>query len=1013
MKWLLLITLILSTNESFAAKGKRKPASATKKEVKYVNSLAKDVKMPEKWYKLMHLIEEERKTIMSLGKLSPRLKYRILELESERIKLLKERENQRFLTSTLEERKKYGKDAFFEESKHLAIKVMKDGMNLIKNYPEYKDNAAIYYTLALNSRDFGDDKLTEPFLLKSLKLARVDSPLVHLIKSSLAEYYYNAKKYPQAIRYYKDVLVNKKDDWYSKHLLNAAWCHFKINDYTTAIDYMKEAFKVGKNAPYINVGDQVLEAIGVFHVYAQRVEEGVDFYLEATPEPGQYLIRMARKCADNGSFEQVRHIMKSALNNAISKKNRTEQITIHLSELEFYRNFKRYDMYKETVVSLTSLHKQAPLDEDSRVEAVDKIKSLTGVLQLDLSKNKRFTSVDYDKNKLQDILEYFDHLQVLDTKESDSYRYFQGETLFSVAELERAFGSYQGSLEFSKTKMELNKKAIVAKKLDPKTKSDDLLSKEQIEKWDQLTRKTMDALLVILENAKFEKNVARENTLYTYENHLNMWPTEERSRLIFQKLFNLRFEKKEIDHSLAVIERYKNTFKADQETQRAMLSKVMDHFIAQKDSNSLAIWVNNMNQGYLSFDKASIEKATVILGGILFENFQNMEKAGKKNEAIKGYISLYEDKRYPAKIKANSAFNAALLALQLKDVKTSSEWFQISFKHFDKAEALKLSPKVFALIQEMVLLQNLDAAVVNGKFYFSKHCSDNYKNKEDLYNLVVRTDVLEKRESFDQNFLYGSAKCGINSKSISSMESALISHFAEDRNYKALFSLYSKHKNNPVYKDLFNNTLLAYYWDARDHELSNLENMTWKLIKERASSELSSPELVSEVKLDQDYKNHLKKWSKVSFSHFSKSKSFDEEKFTMELQQKIENLNQLIVESKPFIKSGHPYYMPASYVKILESYDQAIKSVVEFTPNGMPEEYVTGFKEQMAGLAEGLQTERNKNFKNAQKVMKAPMLSEFHKFFTPLAKNLGEKMQELKLRHPASLMVTTTDWTGK
>ncbi|PIP94199.1 MAG: hypothetical protein COW00_13300 [Bdellovibrio sp. CG12_big_fil_rev_8_21_14_0_65_39_13] len=1008
MKIILILTLsLLASANAASKKAKRSPASK-KSTTKYVDSLAKDTKMPPKWYQLMHLIEEERKTIVSLGRLSPRLKYRILELESERIKLLKERENARFLSSSFEERKKYGKDKFFEESKHLAIKVMKDGMAMIKNYPEYRDNAAIYYTLALNSRDYGDDKLTEPFLHRSLKLARPDSPLIHLIKSSLAEYYYNGKKYPQAIKYYNDVLVNKKDDWYSKHLLNAAWCHFKLNNYNQAIDYMKEAFNVGKNAPYINVGDQVLEAIGVFHVYAQRVEEGVSFYLDATPEPGQYLIRMARKCADNGSFEQVKHIMKSALSNAISKENRKEQVTIHLSELEFYRNFKRFDMYKETVASLTNLHKKQPLEEEPRLEAVEKIKSLTGVLQLDLSKNKRFTSVDYEPSKLNDIIDYFDYLQALDERESDSYRYFQGETLFSVAELVKAFDAYKGALEFSKSKHE---KYIASKKehaKNPKFVSKDTLTAEELEKMDKLQRKTMDALLVILENAKFKPTEARENTLYAYENHLNLWPKEERSRLIFQKLYNLRFEKKEISETLDVIERYRVTFKEDGESQRAMLSKVIDHYVKQKDSNSLAIWINKMNTGYLSFDKPTIEKATVILGGILFENFQKMEKEGNKSEAIKGYLSLYEDKRYPSKIKANAAFNAALLALQLQDVKTSSEWFKASFKHFEKKEALKLSPKIFAFVQELVLLQDLDTAVDNGQYYFNKFCSEKFKNKNELYEIIVKANVLSKEESFDQKFMSKSGKCGISASKISQTELGLASHFAQNRNYKGLFSFYNKFQSKEEFKDLFNTALVSYYWDAKEHNLSNLEKMTWKMMRERSKSSLSSQDINNELVWADDYHSYQKSWNPQSFARFTSSKPFNEELFTQELQAKIERLTLLIKESKQLIKTGHPYYMPATYINIIDSYEAAITSIKEFTPIGMPDEYVTGFKEQLAGLADGLIKEKNKHFRNAQKVMKAPLLSEFHKFFTPS----GEKVRNFQIRHPANLMVTTSDMGG-
>ena len=63
-------------------------------------------KVIPKWQKIMGMIQEEERTIRGLGKLGPRLQYRIVELHSEKIKLLKEKENLKFLSSSFKLRKR-------------------------------------------------------------------------------------------------------------------------------------------------------------------------------------------------------------------------------------------------------------------------------------------------------------------------------------------------------------------------------------------------------------------------------------------------------------------------------------------------------------------------------------------------------------------------------------------------------------------------------------------------------------------------------------------------------------------------------------------------------------------------------------------------------------------------------------------------------------------------------------------------------------------------------------------
>ena len=64
-----------------------------------VKGQEKNDQMSKRWHTLNNLINQEIKTIKSIGRIGPKLQHRLLELNSERIKLLKEQENQVFLSS--------------------------------------------------------------------------------------------------------------------------------------------------------------------------------------------------------------------------------------------------------------------------------------------------------------------------------------------------------------------------------------------------------------------------------------------------------------------------------------------------------------------------------------------------------------------------------------------------------------------------------------------------------------------------------------------------------------------------------------------------------------------------------------------------------------------------------------------------------------------------------------------------------------------------------------------------
>ncbi|MEI8348147.1 MAG: hypothetical protein WCG27_11815, partial [Pseudomonadota bacterium] len=200
---------------------------AVSSEIKPLNPVAKPIskiKMSEKWMELDRLVDEEVRTIKAAHPLTVQLKHRLFELNIEKIKLVQEKENKIYLESSVEKKTASPKDSFFTQTYDLYKKIIKFGQEIIADYPSFKNIVAIYYSMAITTRDYApkrNDPQMERFLLVALRLAGKETTIAHQSHVSLAEYYYNLKKYKEAVAHYNIVLEVTSDEWYPKHLYNA------------------------------------------------------------------------------------------------------------------------------------------------------------------------------------------------------------------------------------------------------------------------------------------------------------------------------------------------------------------------------------------------------------------------------------------------------------------------------------------------------------------------------------------------------------------------------------------------------------------------------------------------------------------------------------------------------------------------------------------------------------------------------------------------------------------------
>lgn len=986
-------------------------------------TMAKEPRMSKKWYQLNKLIDQEMATIKSITRMGPRLRWRMIELNTERIKLIREKENKRFLEASPRFRKQKGKKWFFSESRKLYYKVRKDGLNIIKNWPRFRYASEIYYTLALNSRDYGGDKETEKFLLKSLKTAIPRSPIIHAAKTSLAEHYYNGKKYKKAIRYYTDVLKNKEDEWYTKHLYNVSWCYIKTKKYDQAIESAKASFfaSTSKEKSYISVRNQVLDSIGFFFVLAERVEEGAKFYVDNVKRPGEFMIKMAKKTAEDRGYAKAQYVFNAALENSIDKKDLEEEIEIRLSQLDFYRNFKKFENFWETTVALDKINKVRPLGEEFQISAVEKIRSFVGYLQVRFTRNSKTNIENYDEEQKKRIIHFFDVLTRLNPEETDSYRYYQGETFFAISDFKNSFDYYQKSLEHNKIKYtpKYQKQLAETKKLaeaNQKQKAPaipaDVLKKEKEEakkKHEALRLKIFDSLLASLENGNFSKEARYNSTVYTYKNHIELYPKNERTRKIYTKLFNLYLKRKEIDNSHTTLESYMAAYKRDKKIQQGMFTQILDFYIESKNTDKIAQWIPKLKQGFLSFDTGYIEKATLILGGLLFDSFQKLDQQGQKDEAAKGYLALFSSEKYPQSIKAKSAYRASILYLDLYKTELAHKWMNTALNLFTPKERFQRKKEILAFVQTLMLSQDFTSSASVAARYIKIYCTSPFKEKNELYRASVQYELIEG--NYDKAFanFHQGKKCGIKAKVRNEILLSMAQYYVRHRQYDKYLKFFATYKNKKWLKTFFHNSFLAIYWDyylaGNEKSMKQVTDLYKTIFVKKGAKPRAQIEMETVLAFSKLYP----RLEKLDVMDLPAPNAFKEDVFNQKLEANIEKLKLLTKELTPYIKSGYPHIVTKCYQLLEAKYSKLGNALISYTPQGLPKEYVQGFKGAMAGLGRNLLNEAR-----GQKVTANRLINKENILNPDVDTIVGvpDVISIIKHRHPANLYVLPKDRIG-
>jgi hypothetical protein len=913
-------------------------------------------KMSKRWHKLYRLVNREIKTIKQVKKLGPGLRYRLLELYSEKMALVKKRENRRFLAKPA--KGLAAKEKFFAHSRALYYRAKRWGLKILKDHPNYRLKSNVYYTLALNARDFGKNRVTRRYLQLAIQNSARGEDIHYQSLVSLAEHYYNTKKYQLAVKLYQVILKNQQDSWLSKHLYNYGWCLFKLKQYNLGLEQLVTAHQLGQRSGYINLAEQLLDGLAIFFIYSKQSERGSDFFEQQRPNGTTYLLKMVKVAADLGHYKVITAILQRA-DGLIAKREQfdiREQIELWEMKLSIYRQFAKRDLFYATSGEIAQVATSKRVLAKSLTSLIEQIKEYVGFMQVALIKDVRRNDSRYSRKSLERIMEYFDILASIDSENTARYRYYQGESALSVQRLSSAATLYMSSVELIK-------------------KSGHNLDYRQ---------KCIDSLLAISDRRRLSAELKRETQIFAYENYLLFWPKGKLAAKISIRLFNLHLAVKDDHKANLVLKGFAATHQQERSAQQGLAVRLIDHYIESRAVEKLATITLNLTKGFLGFKTKYVEETVTILSSLLFEEHQALEQQGDLKGAVAGYKTLFNNRNYPARIRAKSALKMAVIESRLGSDKSSYHWKSESLQLFSKKEKVEQSKIYYQLAHRYNLLQNFSYANALGQEMLATLCAPpvaSRASRKKFFGLVLLTGHVEPVEQFSlDQIVQKGRECGLPKKYVKKQMLSYLQQEIEFANLTYLLTLFKQYGDLQQLHTLFLERFLGAFWRDQGVRGGHASLLVPALIR---LASIASPKRRKVIEGALSLEGLAQKVAKFSTVKYQMEK-FSMDGFNLYLKQRFTSLNALQQEAAALSEAGEVTTTYLAYSYILLSFDLLSAELLSFKPPINEPEFQREFKGQMSALVKTNKRKQSGIFKSVARLQKTgELLVDFDAFSAP------------------------------
>jgi len=790
--FLLLIIGLVNSVYTFAEGDKNNPTEKKSVAKPVLKKLSKD-------QELLRLVDIESDAIEKVQKPGEQLKYRLFELYSEKTKLFRRIENEKLL---VDQNKgiKVERSTYYVESEKWFQKSLNFGQNLLTEYPKGRYHTQIYYGLASNTIEVRNDvekdktKIIQ-WLMNAINASR-SAEKSYVAQVKLAEVYYTIKDYQTAIKYYKEVIGNDKDRWYTKNLYNLSWCYFQTKEYEKSIQLALKSYAKSKNPTFEDLRSQTGDALDYFYVFNKTPELAIQFHgkntLDAKEREGHFLrtLNLSKKFISSDVALQAESAARLVCS---AKKDVSCLFSLTAFKLDIYKEKKSYlahhATFREALKEYSQLIK--PIDnvqQDTLNLIVNNGAELASTFQSMTYKSYYIFNQNADETYVK-IIDYYQVLKQLNGLFHYEYAYLQGELSYH----EKKY------LEASRYYFESHGKLADKKDFAPKL---------------------FKSMLALANDSEFKDKNYFEKTHLAY---IAYYPREDHSSTIYQALFKFYQINTNVDLSEKLLVTYQKEMPKEQIVQQEMLKILLNNFINLKNTSKLNDWIGQLRSGFLKMDQNFIDENVKVLAQLLFEKAQNKEKEKQYAQAIEEYRKIVETEIYPREIRSDSMFNMSVDYLQILNASKSLEWLEKSLTMKTRPEILKVIDTVQLMAKQYALIQALPESSKTYEHLFTKYCDD-LPNRDSLYLFYTQIELAQESDHF---LAISKSKCDFKVETLDQARGFYLSTIWEQGRYRKVVDLLQKPDFEKHQLNYFTKFQVA-YWGFDQAQVDPKFNLLWE-----------------------------------------------------------------------------------------------------------------------------------------------------------------------------------------
>jgi tetratricopeptide (TPR) repeat protein len=881
-------------------------------------------------YNIIKIIDQEIRQVDKLqakykGK-NPSLFFRKSELILEKGRVLKEIENEDYLSISPKRRAKLNRKNFFRKSNSQFRKAKDISLYLLKRFKSYKYSADVYYILGFNEKEIGNPKQAIKYFLRAEKYARKGTKAKIRIENALAETYYIQKNYKKAEIYYRKNINNIRDKWWTKDAFNLSWSYFRNKKYSSAITLMKKVYSLSENPKYIDMRDSVVRDIGLFYAEAGRVEDGLNYFKSINKDFTKQMVSLAFSLKEGGKYTQALTVLTESLKLDISEENR---IKILLARIDLFDKYEKNSAHLKDSIKIYRMMDKYKLPEQQYQEYLYQVKKQVSILQKRINSRFYKRSRRLRNQKVKQVIAYLTILKKLEPDKTYQIDFYKAETYFQAKDYEKSLSFYRKSLE----------------------KND---------KDEQMKKRSLEGMLAAIAVPKTQFKKVEQFVPAVYATYLKTSKNGPKNKEITKRLFKFHYDKKNTKEMESTLDNYAQKYPSDINGQERMVNSLMERLREKNDNRRINQVFAKIDNDDYRISKKGKQNLYGVYQKIEIKKLEDKIKNKEYAQAIQGYRSIYYDKKTSKLAKSNASYN--LMVLYFKDfaLKNTYEWAKISLNEISNKDFLKYKNSYLSVSKYLFERLQFDASADISHRSIAKICpySDKIKNQFFL-NATINYKISKNWSRFKE---LGPMKkrCKIQNSSWTIYQKEKLDYLYKEKEYAILgqeINKYSREKSLLTDNIFYSGQLLKMsdfqkernYWRKTINVLQNLS------VKNGIRLELRALDVLAELRVAylEDLVRSLK----------TRKLRFPEQVFNKQLTGLLGLLEKITDESLKIQNIGSGDGITKSFDLSITSYQYVYDLVRNFRPpSNKGAQYIAGFNKAMSGITNSLQA-KIKEFK--------------------------------------------------